>query len=320
MKIEDIKKVVVWGLKPFNHTSSYVHYAIYHAFLKLGYDAYWFNDETDNLSDFDFSNTLFYTLGGHENNIPLLKNCLYILHNCDVKKYINAVGDKNVLVQQVYTHNCKSYNVKPMLNEPKCHFYSKFTIFQPWATNLFPDDIDEMINNLSIDQRTEEFAWVGTLATNVNDKFNNYLKIEPFITECAKNDVNFNHKVGLSMEENQTLISKSKYAPALCGEWQCDVGYIPCRAFKNVSYGHLLATNSKATSELFDVEGLEDCVLYSENSDELVEKIKKSYEDPDIKNKIIKSMIHVKNNHTYIQWIQRCLNVFDMSIEGKIDF
>ncbi len=42
---------------------------------------------------------------------------------------------------------------------------------------------------------------------------------------------------------------------ALChtvGSWQKNIGYIPCRILKNISYGHMGITNSPRVYELFE--------------------------------------------------------------------
>ena len=311
-----------------SHTSGYVHDAIYRAFLSLNYEAYWFNDNTFNntdnkIEDFDFSNTLFYTLGGYEHNIPLRDDCLYILHNCDSSKYINAVSDKNVLIQQVFTLHTKDYNLFQIPGAPKMHLYDKFQIFQPWATDLTPFEIDQMIErieNLNLSERTNTFTWVGTIALSETDRFNNYKRIRPFETEARDDDgVNFVHKTNISPEENKDLICQSKYAPVICGNWQCEVGFIPCRTFKNISYGHLLATNNPTINDLFDNEYTEGLTLFDEDSTQLYYKIKESYNDPELKNKIITMMKYVRDNHTYIHWVQRCLDVFERSIDDNIE-
>jgi hypothetical protein len=328
MQISDIKKVVVWGLSMHSHTSGYVHDAIYCAFKALNYDAYWFNDETFNdtdnkVEDFDFSNTLFYTLGGHEHKIPLRNDCLYILHNCDSNKYINVASDKNVLIQQVFTLHTENYNLYQIPNAPKMHLYDKFQIFQPWATDLTPSEVDQMINNIEemdLSKRTNAFTWVGTLATNDSDRFNNYRRIRPFETEAKSDEeVDIVHKTSISPEENKNLICQSKYAPVLCGDWQCEVGFIPCRTFKNISYGHLLATNNPTINELFDNEQTKGLALFDEDSVALYHKVKESYNDPELKNKIITMMQYVRDNHTYINWVQRCLDVLDRSINDNIE-
>lgn len=57
LKGAEFDKVVIWGHKFGTHTHSYIHNGFYIAFKHLGYDTYWF-DNLDDVSEFDFSNTL----------------------------------------------------------------------------------------------------------------------------------------------------------------------------------------------------------------------------------------------------------------------
>jgi hypothetical protein len=38
-------------------------------------------------------------------------------------------------------------------------------------------------------------------------------------------------------------------APAICTPWQVGAGFIPCRVFKNISYGQYPVTNSQAVKD-----------------------------------------------------------------------
>ena len=101
-----------------------------------------------------------------------------------------------------------------------------------------------------------------------------------------------------SVEENMKLIQESIIAPALQTEWQINHHYIPCRIFKNISYGKMGITNSKTVYDLFNKK-----IIYSDNINELVHKSLEFNKLSD-KNTIIKElMIYVRDNHTYINRI-----------------
>jgi len=53
------------------------------------------------------------------------------------------------------------------------------------------------------------------------------------------------------VEENVRLIQESYIAPAINIPYQTEVGYIPCRIFKNISYGQFGVTNSSAVYDFF---------------------------------------------------------------------
>src|SRR5580700_7720749 len=99
--IEGFEKVVIWGHKLHSHTHSYVHQGFFTAFKHLGYPTYWF-DDTDAVSDFDWTDTLFITEGQVDKKIPLRMDCHYMLHNCIDPKY-RTLPRKNYFNFQVFT-------------------------------------------------------------------------------------------------------------------------------------------------------------------------------------------------------------------------
>jgi hypothetical protein len=84
------------------------------------------------------------------------------------------------------------------------------------------------------------------------------------------------------------------------------IGYIPCRIFKNISFGQLGITNSKSVYELFDGN-----LIYNDNEYEL-------YFDalPHLKNyDLIKTqMSYVKDNHTYIDRVKSIIKIYNKEI------
>src|SRR5579862_6958447 len=102
--LESFDRVVIWGHKLHSHTHSYVHKGFYDGFKHLGYSTYWF-DNNDDVSAFDFSNTLFLTEGQVDQNIPLRQDAIYLTHNCSSKKYQRL---KQVYFQ-VYTNAVLSH-------------------------------------------------------------------------------------------------------------------------------------------------------------------------------------------------------------------
>ena len=80
----DVNNIIIWGHKLHSHTHSYIHNAFFIAFKKLGYDTHWF-DDNDDVSNFDFSNSLFITEHQVDNKIPKRDDCLYFIHFVDAK-------------------------------------------------------------------------------------------------------------------------------------------------------------------------------------------------------------------------------------------
>ena len=79
-----------------SHTHSYIHNAYVVAFKYLGFDTFWFDDK-DDVSKFDFTNSLFITEHQVDNHIPKRDDCLYFVHRIkDPEKY-NILPPENVI-------------------------------------------------------------------------------------------------------------------------------------------------------------------------------------------------------------------------------
>lgn len=240
-------KTVVWGCGLHQHTNSYVYAAFHKAFRAMGFESYWL-DSSHDVSGMDFSNSLFLTEGQHDAGIPLRDDCKYVLHNCSSPKYMD-LPERNRLVLQVFTNDVLKRDVEPMGDgayyyRPRggCH-----CLFQPWATDLLPEEIDPSWTDLP---REKIIHWVGTIG---HDQFGNDKQITPFVKEALGAGIEFRHHGpgSCDFDMNKRLIQQSIVAPAIVGTWQAENGYIPCRIFKNISYGHMGVTNSKATHDLF---------------------------------------------------------------------
>ena len=305
----DIKKVVIWGHKLYSHTHSFIHSGFFKAFKHLGYDTYWF-DNNDNIKDFDFAGSLFLTEGQVDAKIPLRNDCYYILHNVEQQKYRNSNVDRNkVLIIQVYTRDCLKRNE---LELEKCIHYTKApnedsysVLYFPWATDLLPNEIEKNINNYDNINTTNNVYFVGMKIGKSDNIINSF---------CKRNNLKYVQVGGFSnnvdTETNQKYVSESIIAPAIQGNnWQVEVGYVPCRIFKNISYGKMGITNNATVYELFEKK-----IIYDSDIDRCLElglnfeKNTKEYK----KEKVVELMNFVKEKHTYVNRIQLILKcMFD---------
>lgn len=291
-----MKKFIAWGVKLHSHTHSYIHVAYCKAFKYLGYDVYHF-DDNDDISSFNFSNSIFLTIGGFDKKIPLIKDAKYILHNCELEKYKNL----NHIIIQVYTNDieegCERYLNEDIEKLDYLIYYSKKnnTLYQPWATDLLPYEIDIEYNHIS----NKKCIWVGSIWGGYHG---NITEINKFINSCKKYNYEFiNYNPGqCSFEKNKELVLSAEIAPSINGEWQKNKHYIPCRIFKNISYGKVGITNNLAVKNL-----LEDNVIFSE-SDQLMDSYL-SYDMNKLKKIFNNSCNLVKEKHTYIDRINSIL-------------
>lgn len=293
-------KVVIWGHKLHTHTHSYIHQAFYRAFCALGYTTYWF-DEKDALSDFNFANTLFLTEGQADASIPLREDCYYILHNCTSQKYAALLQKNRGLIIQVYSDDCLK---RPYLQKiAPCMFIdiSGRCLYMPWATDLLPDEIEKQKQKVpeNLSKRKPIIHWIGTIGGGL---FGNIDEITPFKKACKDCGVRFKHHAHISIQENMAFIQDSYMAPAIVGKWQQKQGYIPCRIFKNISYGQMGLTNSYRVYELF-----EGRIVYNPDTYKLFYDAKKKMKTMS-RNELLDLMDFVKTKHTYLNRIQTIFN------------
>jgi hypothetical protein len=300
--LESFEKVIIWGHKLHSHTHSYIHDGFFRAFQHLGYPTYWF-DNKDDISGFDFSNALFLTEGQVDQKIPLRQDAIYLIHNCLGSKY---EGLRRVFIQ-VYTDDVLE---RPFLMKVEPCIYFDLTskgIYMPWASHLFPHEIEKNKKNLGRMRKRKVVYWVGSLGEGV---FGNCSEVDPFCSACKENRISFIavRPAGTGVEEkkHQELISCSYLAPAIVGEWQKRVGYIPCRIFKNISYGQLGVTNSYRVYELFERK-----IVYNSNCYELFYDARARLKTVTLK-EIYELMDFVKTKHTYINRIQTILHFLNL--------
>ncbi len=292
-------KVVIWGHKLHSHTHSYIHGAFFAGFQHLGYCTYWLDNETAPV-DFDYANTLFLTEGQVDQNIPLRSDCIYLVHNpgCPSK-----YRDLQTAFFQVYTDDVLAYpsfeKVGPCIYfdlQGKC-------LYMPWATDLLPNEIEVIKSNLATVQQSRSIFWIGTVG---DGRFGNREELLPFINACNENGIPFIAKnssgTGISQKEHIQLISSSYMAPAIVGSWQKEVGYIPCRIFKNISYGQMGITNSYRVYELFEGK-----IIYNSDSYQLFydaqERLAQLHPD-----ELVSLVEFVQTKHTYLNRIHTMLD------------
>lgn len=334
-----INKVIIWGYPLHSHTHSYIHYGWVKGFKHLGYDTYWFHDnEYKDKDEFDYENCLFITEGYADKNIPILESSIYFVHMCvnplkykkpgcrliDIRFNVDEIKDCN------YNYSLKKYKEQNRTETiSNASYYQKINnlhdlrgkendntkieyeaLYTMWATDLLPEEF--CYNDIEMDREDAFIYYFGSVSNA------NYINLMSFINEAKKNKVTFIYndpwKVPKSFEDNRKFIQESVIAPDIRGSGDINkiklnetgtchkqIGYIPCRIFKHISYGCLGITNSEHVYNL-----LEKKVIYSHNEAELFHlgmKERNNY-------KLIREQMDiVKEHHTYLNRINDILEV-----------
>lgn len=287
------RTVVVWGHKLFSHTHSYVHEGFARAFRHLGYDVYWVDDH-DDVSGIDFGGALFLTEGQVDTRIPIRRDCKYVLHNCDGQRYASVRG--NCLTIQVYCAN--QVRSRTLDRVGSAAYYADGVLYQPWATDLLPNEIRFESADLP---REAESYWIGTIGEG---RFGNVRELDGFRRACAERGVAFIQRRSVSRDTHIELVQRSCLAPAVAGTWQLEEGYVPCRIFKNISYGQLGVTNSTAVDELFDGR-----LVFNADTYQLFADAEEARRRPGAAARVRELMATVRDRHTFVNRIEAILEV-----------
>ena len=105
---------------------------------------------------------------------------------------------------------------------------------------------------------------------------------------------------------NRFFIRLSRIAPAIAGKFQVDINYLPCRMFKNISYGQLGITNVKKFKDI-----LGDSFIEGETIKDLV-NTSLSFNEEEYKNLVIKQQERIKP-YTYKASIENIIKAFSYS-------
>jgi len=281
-------KIIIWGHKLHNHTHSYIHNSYFKAFKSLGYEVFWF-DQTDDISQFDFSNSIFFTEDQVKWGMPLRNDCKYIAHHIQ-PSFFNGID--SVLNLGNYIVDVEKFDKV----KDQTYFDSKTkTLYQCWATDLLPDEIN--LDDFCVYDKSKQYVnYVGSLyeeGLEFAQEFGSILKDN-------QKELRLYH--GVSDEENRQLIRDSFLCPDFRNYHHIKVGYIPCRIFKTISYGQIIGTNSINVKRVFG-----DYVVFGSNPNDLYDNMVEAILNQTIDMK--EAMLFVKNNHTYINRVKTILEV-----------
>jgi hypothetical protein len=290
----EFKNVIIWGHFKTLNTYSYIQGAFFRACEEMGFNTLWLEDTEDNAKIANnIGAAIYITEGQTDKFIPLRNDSAYVTHNCVTSKY---EGMRRLGIQ-VFT-NQDPITSESLILSPVSHYEkSGKLLFFPWATDLLPREFD--FDNVLTVPKENNVYWIGTIARL--GPFENISEITPFDNNCYKNGIQFKQVSGVSTEENKLLINKSYIAPTIVGKWQKQVGFIPCRIFKNMSYGELGVTNSETISKIFG-----DLIVYEPDTSSMLVTVGAERYNKD---RIIEGMKFVQKNHTYINRMEDILKV-----------
>jgi len=291
--LKKFTSVVIWGLKnPSTSTQRHIHRHLFTVLNKIGSRVLWCENLSEN-NDLIENGSLVITSNQCCSNLRYVKHNWYAI--CHIEFHIE---------------DCKSFvNLRVFGDadfEPESVFWEKTTVFlkshnrlyQSFGTDLLPEEFLSPVFNSK-----DSIYWVGSIWNDVNNH-GNVRTIGLLQKALEKHHIKFIHLQDISDEENIDKIRSSRIAPAIGGDFQTKA-IMPCRIWKNISYGQLGVTN---LSKAIDVFG--DYVIYDSNIDKLIDRAlsigEKEYLDT-----IIYQQNVVAKDHTYLNWIFNAIKALE---------
>lgn len=311
MNNKEIKRIVIWGLKKKYHTHRHIHQAFYKNAKKLGYETIWVEDEKRNqkyiqpgdliISADPVGKMVPEKFTFEEYNLPIRNDIYYCLHNFK-SVFTDKVPKERCMFLQVYNN---VVNTIPNIEKwgPVTYFdRATKTLYQPWGTDLLATEFKEPVYNTN-----RIVFWIGSIW---NDALNrgNIHEIDKLKQSLKKHNLKFLQLRFIPDFLNTFFIRRSRIAPAIAGRFQTEVNYLPCRMFKNISYGQLGITNIQKFKDI-----LGDSFVAGETIQEIIDnalslskteyfaiikkqqEIIKSYTYETALNNILKTLHHHEN-------------------------
>tara|TARA_Y100000780_G_scaffold132772_1_gene119337 strand:- start:47633 stop:48541 length:909 start_codon:yes stop_codon:yes gene_type:complete len=288
-------KVVIWGLRDQWHTHRFIHSSFYSTLRKLGFPCVWVEDLPDNCK-YVKSGDLVIAVGEAAKYLPYNSNAFYCLHNLEV-----GWGDsEKVRKLQVFTKGVLGFKNVEKINKTTVYNHDDKTLYQAWGTNLLKSEFKEPVFSL----RSPLVFWVGSVWNNELNQGNqneiNYLK-----SALKRYGVGFCRVSRVPDSLNSFLVRNSRVAPAIASGWQVSKGYLPCRLFKNISYGQLGFSNVREFELIFG-----DNDYFDRDISNLVDNVMSLGREKFVKN-IIRQQEYIQD-HTYESKIENIMNSFYM--------
>ena len=306
------------------------------------------DDNYPDPSLFDYSKTLFITEGFADGQIPINSSSTYFVHNAvnpgkyldkdarlvDIRFNVTEINDENysmVFNKKDYTEIDSVSYYNPNANDSvlgdkfKKGYYGYEALHTIWATNLLPHEIDFEWRHIPRDPGV--FWFIGTGGGSPA------LEMQKVAESLDKIGIKFGYRNPwqnpCSFYENMQYLQTSAIAldvrgtdhyhtnsggklevngkPVTGGNHK-KIGFIPCRTIKQISYGRIPGTNSKAVKELFG-----DFVIYNDDEYQLPYDCIEFEKNPD-KDLILEAMKNVHDNHTFVNRANAILRVFNKEV------
>lgn len=263
LKINSAKfnKIVIWGFRKRWHTHRFIFQAYYENLKKCGIPVVWVEDEAKSASVIEPNDLIFSASGMHGKMVPEKKSLddyflpirddIYYCLHAENNYFAEKIDFNRSIKLDFYSNEAEKYD---RLYQAVHFDTNTRALYQPWGTNLLPHEFKKPTFC-----KNKFVFWIGSIwrgktgEGNVSEiyKLKNILQFFNLRLIPVRFVPNF---------VNEFLVRHSRLAPAVGGSVQVKTNYLPCRMFKNISYGQLGFSNIKKFNDIFV-----DCNIYNED-------------------------------------------------------
>jgi len=295
-RLRRFNKVVVWGLSTSQHTHSHIHRHIFTTLQKLGARAVFVDDCTGNQGLVE-KNDLVISVDVGSAEMPIRDEVYYCLHNCPDEMHRSMVPSRNI---RLATYTDSARRAHEQWDTVTFFDRAARTLYQPWATDLLAGEFKEPVA-----ERTGNVVfWVGSIW---NDKLGrgNVEQIRLLKDVLEKKGIEFVPVRGVSDSLAARYVRHSLIAPAIAGHWQVQNNYLPCRMWKNISYGQLGFSNVEMFEDIFA-----GCIVTGSSIEQLVDNVLALPSDL-YRQMTLEQQQIVKRDHTYVNRLLNIVRAFE---------
>lgn len=262
-------KVVIWGFRNRWHTHRFIFQAYYENLKKCGIPVVWVEDEKKNQGVIEKDDLIFSASGMHgkmvpekkslaDYNIPIRDDVYYCLH-AESDYFIEKINMSRAIQLKFYNNDAEKFK---KLYETVHYDALTKTLYQPWGTNLLPSEFEKPVYS-----KSKFVFWIGSVWKGKQNE-GNITEIDKLMILLKEKGLWFQQIRFIPNSWNKFFIRHSRIAPAIGGAIQVETNYLPCRMYKNISYGQLGFSNIKKFNDVF-----KECAIYDENMSVMIDRV-----------------------------------------------
>ncbi len=287
-------------IKGSPYTHIYIFYGFYRAAKYMNFEVFWIENQKDleNISD---EKTIIFCEGSFMPDLNKKSMCKYVVHSVpkNLEQTCRELSKEYLCLNlEVFKKEALQFNE---LNDLSFFDDKSYTLYQPWATNLLPNEFEDTDYKERI--KYDISYYIGMLYGSGSKRA---IELNKFLSKSKRRST-IKCVVGASDSLAKELTIKSSICVDIRSGHHLEVGYVPCRVFKTLSYGREIFVNSKLVKKY--LKNIPFVRYYSSGED-----LKNQYENFCSMNSYKKysekrkfTLKYIKNKHTFVNRLNNIL-------------